>query len=63
MAKKSEEYQVWAKCYRQVILTVQANTLEEALEKAKEFEDDDFVTVNGEYADGSTDIQGVLKSD
>ncbi len=63
MAKKQSEYGVWAKCYRQVIVNISASSLEEAVEKAKKLDDDDFVTVNGEYADGSTDIQGVLKND
>lgn len=63
MAKKQNEYGVWAKCYRQVIVNIQASSPEEALEKAKKLDDDDFVTVNGEYADGSTEIQGVLKND
>jgi len=63
MVKKQTEYGVWAKCYRQVILNIRAASLEEALEKAKELKNDDFVTVNGEYADGSTEIQGVLKND
>jgi len=62
MADKLKSYGVWAECRRQVILTVKAKTLEEAVEKSKEFEDEDFVTVNGEYTDGETRIIGVLES-
>lgn len=60
--EKQAEYGVWAKCYRQVIVNVTAKSLEEALEKSKGLEGDDFVTVNGEYDDGSTEITGVLKN-
>jgi hypothetical protein len=61
MAAKLKDYQVWANCHRQVALTIKARTLEEALEKSKELEGTDFVTVNGECVDADTQITGVLE--
>lgn len=65
MAKQepTRPYNVWAHCRQTVSVEIRAQSLEEALEKAKELDEEDFVTVNGEYADGEFEITGVLKND
>ena len=62
MAVKLKSFRVWVECRRQVALTVKAENLEDALTKSKELEDDDFVTVNGDYIDGDTRVTGVMES-
>ena len=56
---KLKTYTVYAKCEREVGLTVRAESLEEAIVKAKELDEDDFVEVIGDYLDGSTTISGI----
>lgn len=65
MAKQEplQAYGVWARCRQQVSVEIRARSLEDALEKAKELEEEDFVTVNGEYCDGEFEITGVIRND
>ena len=60
--EKQNEYAVWADVQRTVIVKVSAKSLEEATEKARLLDEDEFVTVNGEHIDGEFEITGVLKS-
>ena len=62
MAVKLKSFQVWAECRRQVAIEIKAENLEDAVIKSKELEDDDFVTVNGDYVDGDTRVTGVMES-
>ena len=60
--KALKTFSIWAKCYREVSIDIQAESLEEALAKSKEIDEDEFVTVNGDYHDGSTEIYGIFQS-
>ena len=62
MTTKLKSFQVWAECHRQVALEIKAENLEDAIVKSKELEEDDFVTVNGDYMDESTRVTGVIES-
>ena len=62
MATKLKSFIVQAKCERIVGLEIQAKDLDEALAKAKELKDDDFVEVFGEYQDGNTHISGIYEA-
>ena len=63
MAKNTlKSFGVWAECRRQVIVTIEAKDLDEAVVKSKTLKDDEFVEVVGEYADGETRIIGVLEN-
>jgi hypothetical protein len=59
---KLKTFQVMAKCHRDVSVEIKAENLEDALVKAKELKDGDFVEVLGDYNDGSTEIYGVFES-
>jgi len=61
--EKLKTFGVWAKCNNQVIVEVSAKTLEEAVEKAKALDEDQFISINGEYVDGSFKLTGVLEND
>lgn len=61
MATKLKRFMVQANCERTVSLEVLAKDLDEALVKAKELKDDDFVEVLGEYQDGNTHISGIYE--
>ena len=62
MATKTKIFTVLAKCYRDVSVKVKAESLEDAIVKAKELKDGDFVEIFGDYNDGSTEIYGVFQS-
>ena len=61
MATKLKAFQVYAKCIREVGITIRAESLADAVAKSDELEDKDFVTVKEEYLDGSTKVTGVFE--
>lgn len=63
MAKKVYTYGVWAKTSHLTNIEIKADSLEDAVAKAKELKEEDFVEVHGEYVDGSFEIRGVLRND
>jgi len=54
-------FQVSAKLNLFVTNEVKAETLEEALEQARKLKEQDFVTINGEFLDGSMEITGIYE--
>lgn len=56
-------YSVWAKATIDCAINIEANSLEDAVAKAKNLTDGDFFTVAGDYHDGSCKVYGVLEED
>jgi hypothetical protein len=54
-------FQVSAKLKLFVTTEVQAKSLEEALEKSRTFKEQEFVTILGDYLDGSMEITGIYE--
>ena len=54
-------FQVSAKLNLFVTNEVKAETLEEALEQARKMKEQDFITINGEFLDGSMEITGIYE--
>lgn len=63
MASKQKSYQAQAKIRVLASVTVTAKDLDEALSKAKELRDEDFVEVLGEHLDGEFELSGVYITD
>jgi hypothetical protein len=59
-AKKQQSYTVQARIVVEGDLEVRAESLDEALAKAKELKLDDFITVTGGHNDSSLRITGVF---
>jgi hypothetical protein len=62
MATKLKTYMVMAKCNRDVSVEIKAESLGDAVAKAGDLKDEDFVKVIGDYNDGSTIVYGVFES-
>lgn len=60
---KLKSYMVQANLKLMVGVEVTAKNLEEAMAKAKELKDDDFVEILGEYQDGSMNVTGLYECD
>jgi hypothetical protein len=43
-------------------IEIQATSLEEAVQKSASLKENDFITIEGDYLDGSLEITGVYKS-
>ena len=54
-------FQVSAKLDLFVSTEIQAKSLEEALEKARKFKEQEFVTILGDYLDGNMEITGIYE--
>jgi len=54
-------FNVSAKLDLFVTAEVKAETLEEALEQARKMKEQDFITINGEFLDGSMEITGIYE--
>ena len=63
MAKKVKTYQAQAWIHTWVGVKVVAKDLDEALLKAKELEESDFVEVLGEPIDGSFELTGIYTAE
>jgi hypothetical protein len=62
MASKTKGYQVLAKLEVSIGIEIQATSLEEAVQKSASLKENDFITIEGDYLDGSLEITGVYKS-
>lgn len=61
MAKILKDYNVQAKLDILVAITVKAESLDKALEKAKLLETKDFVTIHGDWIDGGHTLTGIYE--
>ncbi|KKK74511.1 hypothetical protein LCGC14_2883040 [marine sediment metagenome] len=59
---KRNKYSVWAELRQTVTVDISAKSLDEALERAKELKEGEFVTVEGEYVNGKFEVTGVIKN-
>jgi hypothetical protein len=62
MATKRKRFTVWAKSEIFNNVEILAENLEDALAQSKEMKEEDFVTVLGDYMDGSVTVTGVMES-
>ncbi len=60
--KKTKRYIVYSKLIINAGVEVTARGLEEAVAKAREMNEEDFIDFKGEYIDGSMDITGVYET-
>ena len=60
MTKKLNTYQVCAVVELEIGITINAESFEDALEKAKKLRETDFVKPLGEYSDGAMEISSVF---
>lgn len=60
---RQREYSVYAHLHLEVTQSVMAVSLEEAVQKAKELDQDDFVKVLGECCDSTMKLHGVFGSE
>ena len=61
--KVQKKFNVWANLRQTVSVEIVADSLEDALAKAKNLDEKVFVDVLGEYVDGNFEITGVLADD
>jgi hypothetical protein len=61
--KVQKKFNVWANLRQTVSVEIVADSLEDALAKAKNLDEEVFVDVLGEYMDGEFEITGVLAND
>jgi hypothetical protein len=61
--KVQRKFNVWANLRQTVSVEIVADSLEDALAKAKNLDEKVFVDVLGEYVDGNFEITGVLADD
>ena len=59
---KNITYNVIGKLKLEVIVPVTAPSLEEAIVKARELKETDFVTIDGDYMDGDIKIIGLYEA-
>ena len=59
---KNITYNVIGKLKLEVIVPVTAPSLEEAIAKARELKETDFVTIDGDYMDGDIKIIGLYEA-
>ena len=59
---KNITYSVMAKLKLEVTVPVTAPSLEEAIAKARELKETDFVTIDGDYMDGDIKIIGLYEA-
>ena len=59
--KKLTSFNVMAELKTTSSITIEAESLLDAVEKAKLLKDEDFITVEGEYMDGELRITGVYE--
>jgi hypothetical protein len=57
-----KSFEIMAKVEVDCSITIDAASLEDALMKAKDLKEDDFVNIIGDWIDGSLDVYGVYKS-
>lgn len=62
MATKKNLYAVQASLNLIVLIEIEASSLKEATEKSASLKEENFVTIEGEYVDGSIEITGVFKN-
>jgi hypothetical protein len=58
---KLKTYSVWAKHNITSTISIKAENLTDAAEKAKALDTSDFITINGDFMDGETAVTGVLE--
>lgn len=63
MAKKMKTYTVWGKVTIDTTVSIEAESLADAVERSKELKETDFVKILGEYNDGALRITGVMDRD
>lgn len=60
---KTRDFQVTARIVSIVSIDVTAESLEAAVAKSKDFDYDDFITVDGDLCDGSFQVVGVSQNE
>lgn len=60
---KTTEYQIQAKLNLLVAIPINAGSLAEAIQKAADFKEEDFVTTEGECIGGDFKITGAYQSE
>lgn len=60
MAKRLQSYSVYANIEIECAIDIRAESLEDAVDKARTLKETDFVTVLGEFCDGGLVIKGML---
>lgn len=63
MQKQNKKFEITARIVVITSISVVADSMEEAVVQAKELKETDFITVDGEYLDGSIRITGVSSPD
>lgn len=59
--KPGNTYSITGTLNLQVSVEIQANSITEAVEKAKALKEENFVDILGEYVDGGVEITGIYK--
>jgi hypothetical protein len=62
MAKNPKTFNVMAKLNLECGIDIKAESLEEAVEKARDLTESDFVEILGNYNDGSIEIFGLFEN-
>ncbi len=57
--KTQNTYQIVGKVTVSVVLDINAESLTDAIEKARQLKPTDFVKIKGEYSDGAYQLEGV----
>ena len=61
-SKKLQSFSVWARLHIDATINIEAESMADALERAKELDEHDFVKILGVYIEGKFLVYGVLEN-